>query len=74
MRGDDLEVDGAVGIGENEQLVAAVGDRILHALLARGEPAGAANRDRRIDSAAARRFVIATGDHENRPLELHEYG
>ncbi|OIQ72074.1 hypothetical protein GALL_463060 [mine drainage metagenome] len=26
LRGDDLEVDGAIGIGEDEQLVAAVGD------------------------------------------------
>ncbi len=34
-RGDDLEVDGAIGIGENEELIAAVRDRILHAFLAR---------------------------------------
>jgi len=33
-RGHDLEVDGLIGIGENEQLVAAIGQRILHAIFA----------------------------------------
>jgi len=57
-------------IGENEQLVAAVGDRnctpCSRAATSRGGESG--SRDR---SAAARRFfVIATGDHADRPLEL----
>ena len=62
-RGDDLEVDGAVGIGENEQLVAAVGDRILHADLARRDQARRRIGIGKIDQPLLGGFVVAAGDH-----------
>ena len=34
-RGDDLEIDGAAFVGEDEELFAAVGHAVAHALLAR---------------------------------------
>ncbi len=62
-RGDDLEVDGAVGIGEDEQFVAAVGDRILHAALAACDQARRRVGIGKIDQALLGGFVVAAGDH-----------
>ena len=62
-RGDDLEVDRAVGIGEDEQFVAAVGDRILHAVLARRDQPRRRLRIGEIDQPLLRSFVVAAGDH-----------
>ena len=62
-RGDDLEVDGVVGIGENEQLVAAVGDRILHAVFARRDQARRRVGIGEIDQPLLGGFVVAAGDH-----------
>ena len=62
-RGHDLEVDGAVGIGENEQLIAAVVDRILHAFLARRDQARRRLGIGKIDQALLGGFVVAAGDH-----------
>ena len=62
-RGDDLEVDGAIGIGENEQLVAAVGERILHAFLARRDQARRRVGIGQIDQPLLGGFVVAAGDH-----------
>ena len=62
-RGDDLEVDGAVGIGEDEQFVAAVGHRILHAGLARRDQARLCRVIGKIDQPLLRGFVVAAGDH-----------
>ena len=45
-RGDDLEVDGAVGVGENEQLIAAVGDANTARLPRAPRPGAASRRDR----------------------------
>ena len=61
-RGDDLEVDGAVGIGEDEQLVAAVGERILHAFLARRDQARRRFGIGEIDQPLLGGFVVAAGD------------
>ncbi len=66
-RGDDLEVDGAVGVGENEQFIAAVGDRILHALLARRDKARWRIGIAKIDQPLLRGFVVAAGDHAKTP-------
>ena len=66
-RGDDLEVDGAVGIGENEQLVAAIGDRILHAFLARRDQTRLRRGIGEIDQPLLRGFVVAAGDHAETP-------
>ena len=62
-RGDDLEVDGAVGVGEDEEFVAAVGDRILHAFLARRDEARRRFGIGQIDQALLGGFVVAAGDH-----------
>ena len=62
-RGNDLEVDGAVGIGEDEQLVAAVGERILHAVLARRDQARRRLGIGEIDQPLLGGLVIAAGDH-----------
>ena len=62
-RGDDLEVDGAVGVGEDEQLIAAVGDRILHAFLARGDEPRRRFGIGEIDQPLLGGFVVAAGDH-----------
>ena len=61
-RGDDLEVDGAIGIGENEQLVAAVGERILHALFARRDEARRRIGIGQIDQPLLRGLMVAAGD------------
>ena len=60
---DDLEVDGAVGVGEDEQLVAAVGDRILHAFLARRDQPRRRVGIGEIDQPLLGGFVVAAGDH-----------
>ena len=62
-RGHDLEVDGAVGVGENEQLVAAVVDRILHAFFARGDQPRRRLGIGKIDQPLLGGFVVAAGDH-----------
>ena len=62
-RGDDLEVDRVVGIGEDEQLVAAVGERILHAFLARRDQARRRLGIGEIDQPLLRGLVVAAGDH-----------
>ena len=62
-RGDHLEVDGVVGVGEDEELVAAVGDRILHAFLARRDEARRRFGIGQIDQALLGGFVVAAGDH-----------
>ena len=62
-RGDDLEIDGAVGIGEDEQLVAAVGERILHAALALCDEARRRVGMGKIDQPLLRGFVVAARDH-----------
>ncbi len=61
--GDDLEVDGLVGIGEDEQFLAAIGDRILHALFAARDKARRRVGIGKIDQALLRRLVVASGDH-----------
>ena len=61
-RGDDLEVDRVIRIGENEQLVAAVGERILHAFLARRDQARRRVGVGEIDQPLLRGLVIAAGD------------
>ena len=60
--GDDLEVDGVVGIGENEQLVATVGDRILHAFLTRRDESRRRFGVFDVDQPLFRCLVIAAGD------------
>ena len=62
-RGDDLEVDGVVGIGEDEELVAAIGERILHALLARCDETRRRFGVGEIDQPLLGGFVVAAGDH-----------
>ena len=62
-RGDDLEIDRAVGIGEDEQLVAAVGERILHAALARRDQARRRLGMGKIDQPLLGGFVVAARDH-----------
>ena len=66
-RGDDLEVDGAVGIGEDEQLVAAIGDRILHADFALGDKARRRVGIGQIDQPLFGCIVVAAGDHAKTP-------
>ena len=61
-RGDDLEVDRAIGIGQNEQLLAAVGDRILHAGFARRHQPRFRLFIGKIDQPLFRGFVVAAGD------------
>ena len=62
-RGDDLEVDGVVGVGEDEELVAAVGNRILHAFLARRDEARRRVGIGEIDQPLLGGLVVAAGDH-----------
>ena len=66
-RGHDLEVDGVIGIGEDEQLVAAVGDRILHAFLARRDQPRRRFGIGQIDQPLLGGFVVAAGDHAKAP-------
>ena len=61
--GDDLEVDGRVGIGEDEQFVATIGERVLHAALAGGDQARRRIQIGKIDQALFGGFVIAAGNH-----------
>ncbi len=62
-RGDDLEVDRIVGIGQDEEFVAAIGDRILHAFLAcRDQPRRRIGIGK-IDQPLLRCLVVAAGDH-----------
>ena len=61
-RGNDLEVDRVVGIGEDEQLIAAVGERILHAFLARRDQTRRRLGIGQIDQPLLRCLVIAAGD------------
>jgi hypothetical protein len=56
------KVDRAVGIGEDEQLLAAIGDAVAHARLARRDQARCCVRHREIDQPLLRRVVIAAGD------------
>ncbi len=65
--GDDLEVDRAAGIGEDEQFVAAIGDRILHAGLAPGDQARRCIGIGKVDHPLLGCFVIAAGDHAKAP-------
>ena len=62
-RGGNLEVDRAIGIGENEQLIAAIGDRILHAILARRDQAWWRVDIAEIDKLLLGSFMVAAGDH-----------
>ena len=62
-RGDDLEVDRAVGIGEDEQFVAAIGERILHAFLARRDQPRRRVGIGEIDQPLLGGLVVAAGDH-----------
>ena len=61
-RGRHLEVDGAIGVGEDEQFVAALGDRILHALLARRDQKRRRIGIAEIDQPMLRGFVVAAGN------------
>ena len=60
---NDLEVDGAVGIGEDEQFIAAVGERILHAFLARRDQPRRRIGIGEVDQPLLRGFMVAAGDH-----------
>src|SRR4029077_7923449 len=51
------------GVGEDEELVAAVGDRILHAFLALGDEARRRLGMPEIDQPLLRGLVIAARDH-----------
>ena len=62
-RRDDLEVDRVIGIGEDEQLIAAVGDRILHADFPRRDKACRRVGIGEIDQPLLGGFVVAAGDH-----------
>ena len=62
-RGHDLEVDRVVGVGEDEQFVAAVGERILHAFLARRDQPRRRLGVGEIDQPLFRGLVVAAGDH-----------
>ena len=62
-RGNDLEVDRVIGVGEDEQFVAAVGQRILQAFLPRGDEARRHVRTFEIDQPLLGRLVVAAGDH-----------
>ena len=62
-RADDLEVDGAIRIGENEQFITAIGERILHALFARGDEARGRFGMLEIDQPLLGGFMVTSGDH-----------
>ena len=66
-RGHDLEVDRVIGVGEDEQLVAAVGDRILHAFLARRDQPRRRFGMRQIDQPLLGGLMVAAGDHAEAP-------
>src|SRR6185369_485854 len=62
-RGDDLEVDRLVGIGEYEKLLAAIGHRVLHALLAGRDESRGRSGVFKIDQALLGGLMVPTGDH-----------
>jgi len=62
-RGDDLEVDGVVGIGQDEQLIAVIRDGILHAVFALRNKTRLGVRRAQIDQALFGRLMVAARDH-----------
>src|SRR6266446_3911625 len=62
-RGDDLEVDGIVGVGENEQRAAAIGERILHAGFAGRDQARWSVGIGEVDQPLLGGFMVAAGDY-----------
>ena len=76
-RGHDLEVLGAVGVGEDEELVAAFLDLVLQAGLARGDDLRLGRRVVRRQDAVFGRLVIVDDDEDPvvvaRPADIHEH-
>ena len=62
-RRHDLEVDRAVGIAEDVQLIAAVGERVLHTLFTRRDQARRRVGVFEIDQPLLGRLMVAAGDH-----------
>src|SRR6266403_1525093 len=62
-RGDDLEVDDTIGVGENEQLAAAIGNRILHADFAGRDQARWRVGIGEVDQPLLGGFMVAAGNH-----------
>src|SRR4051795_11237420 len=60
---DDLEIDRAVRVGEDKELIAAVGDRVLHAVFpSRDQPRGAVGIGE-VDQPLLGGFVVAAGNY-----------
>ncbi len=63
-RRDDLEILGAVGVRQDDEVAAVVLDRIEHARVARGDEAGRGARVLAVEQPDLRGLVIADRQHD----------